>query len=89
MKQYATVDNIVCLTRSHLPVGAVDDSVADILIELTDKAKRGELLGLAVAYVSGNNDVYLPIAMGSAPVSSMVGAVGALNYEINRRWAGK
>lgn len=86
MKQFKTVENIICLTDQHLPVGATDAEVADLLMELIKKAQRAELLGIAVAYVEGNNKVSVRIASGAADAAMLVGAVGALDYEINKRW---
>lgn len=86
MKNFKKTENIVCLTNNHLPVGATDADVAQLLYDLIQKAQRGELLGIAVAYVEGNNQVDVRIASGSAHAGLLVSAVSALHYDINKRW---
>lgn len=80
---------ILCFGRNHLPIGKTDQDIADLLNTLIRKADSGELLGLCVAYVEGNNDIGLRIAHGSAQAGLLAGAVSALNFEINYRWSGR
>ena len=76
---------IFSLTRNHLPTGATDPSVITLLESLISKAERGELLGMACAWVEGNHDCVHQIAVGSADAGKLVAGVSILNYDINRR----
>lgn len=80
---------IFSLTKNHLPIGSTEKDVVSLLESLIEKAERGELLGLACAWVEGNNDVALRIADGSANAGLLAGAVSALNFEINYKWSGR
>lgn len=81
--------DVFSLTRNHLPTGTTDKAVINLLESLIDKAERGELLGVACAWVEGNNDIGLRIADGSANAGLLAASVGALNFEINYRWSGR
>lgn len=80
---------IFSLTRNHLPIGTTDRDIVGLLESLIEKAERGELLGLACAWVEGNNNIGLRIADGSANAGLLAGSVSALNFEINYRWSGR
>lgn len=81
--------DIVALTPNHLPIGGTPQGVVNLLVDLVKKAERGELRGMAVAWVEGQNSIYTQIAEGCAGSSLLVASVSALFYEINQRWAGK
>ena len=83
------MSNVVPLTGHHMSIGDTPDSVKIMLLSLVEKANRGELLGLAAAWVEGGNDVGFQIAQGAASSPHLVAAVSTLQYEINRRWSGK
>lgn len=87
-KKKQTTAEIISLTPHHMAIGKTHESVIHLLNCLMKKAERGELLGLAVAAVEGQNDIVFQIAQGSAQSSLLVSGVAALNYEINRRWSG-
>ena len=79
---------IIELTGAHLPTGDTPQSVISLLNTLNIKAERGELIGLAVAYVEPQNHVFTHICNGSATWNMIVSAVGALFYDVHRKWAG-
>lgn len=80
-------DKVIAITKTHLPIGGTPIVVVDLLEQLIQKAERGELRGMAVAWVEGNGDVVHQIAEGCAGNSSLVAAVTALFWYINKQWA--
>lgn len=80
---------ILPFNRVHLPIGDTSPDIIGVLESLIAKAARGELLGLVVGYVEGNNEVRTQIAAGSADAGLLVAAASSLNFEINARWSGR
>lgn len=78
---------IVSLTKNHISLGETPDDVKQFLYLLVEKAERGELQGLAIAWVEGLNNVHIKISEGCAGSYCLVAGVSGLNYEINRLWA--
>jgi hypothetical protein len=73
------------LTDAHLPTGGTPACIIAVLENLIAKAVNGELTGLSVSWVEGNNHVCYEIAPGTAEASLMVAGASKLFFEINRR----
>lgn len=80
---------IICLTRNHPPIGQPDPDVMEALTDISLKASRGEISGIAFAWVEKQGDCVHQVCSGSADSSTLVAAVSALSYNINKRWAEK
>ena len=80
---------VIALTSNHLPTGDTPETIKALLRYLSEKAGRGEIVGMAVSWVEPQNDVCFQIAQGHSSNSSLVSAVTALFYEINLRWSGR
>jgi len=78
---------IFYLTKNHPPTGDYSVDVVCMLENVLQKARRGEILGIALAFVEGNNNVRIGIADGCAHSALLVAAVGALNFEIHSKWS--
>jgi hypothetical protein len=78
---------IIALTESHLPTGDTPTSIICLLENLNQKAERGELVGMCVAYIESNGHVFTHICHGSSTWSQIVSAVTALFHDINVKWS--
>lgn len=89
MKRTGKSCEVIPMSRVHLPIGGTSPDIVNVLESLIVKAERGELLGLVVGYVEGNNEVRTQIASGSADAGLLVAAASSLCFEINARWSGR
>lgn len=83
-------DNIVPLTNAHLPIGQPDQNIISLLRSLLLKAGRGDVTGIAVSWVEGQeNETNYHIESGCARGALLVASVSGMFYEVNRRWRGE
>lgn len=66
---------------SALPAG-VDDDVSDLMGDLTDQMRRGEISALAVVVVRPNRDVEHLWAAGNAPHNLLMAGAARLQYRL-------
>lgn len=82
-------DNIVPLTNAHLPIGQPNSDIVSLLRSLLLKAGRGDITGLGIAWVEGQeNETNYQIESGCARGALLVAAVSGMFWEVNRRWRG-
>lgn len=82
-------DNIIALTSAHLPTGNLDHDMISFLRSLLVKAERGDITGMAVAWVEGqDNTTSYQIESGCARGELLVASVTGMFWEVNRRWRG-
>ena len=78
---------IFSLTTNHPPTGYTPKSVIELIQDLNLRAERGELTGIAVAYVQSSGRVAVQMEQGSSSSSQLVSAVTALFWDINKKWS--
>lgn len=64
------------------PVLGPDPGIIELVSNLLERAKRGELKGLGVFFVSGNDDTFTIWVPGCASRSDMVAASSRLHWKI-------
>lgn len=70
------------LTEAHLGVGEPQEDVVLLLENLLKEAKKGEIIGLCIASVRGNNSRVTDLAVGCASADSMLLAVISLENRV-------
>ena len=78
--------DVINLTNAHLPTGKVDAEIVLLLSSLLAKARRGDLTGMCIAWVEGQNDVVYQIEGGFARDALLVAGASGLFWEVHRRW---
>lgn len=78
--------DIIPLTNAHLPTGHQDEEIVGILRALLARAEKGDIIGLGVYWIEGQNDILVDIKPGCARAALMVAAASRLYKETDRRW---
>jgi hypothetical protein len=74
------------LTQNHLGTGKPQQDVVEGLKDLLRRAKTGEIIGLNVAYVLGNNATCTNVFPGCASDDRMFISVLALEHRMRRNY---
>lgn len=74
------------LTDAHLGVGEPQKDVVILLEKLLEEAKRGEIIGLCISSVRGNNDRITDVAKGCASADNMFLSVISLENRIRNAY---
>ena len=74
------------LSEAHLSTNEPCRDVIDLLERLLEEARAGEIIGLSVAYVEGNNLHTSAFASGYASSDVMMLAVHHLHTRITAGW---
>jgi hypothetical protein len=74
------------ILNAHISTGEPCADVVEMLKKLLAEAKRGEVIGLAVAWVHGNNDVSAKWASGCADGNLLMAAVHSLHTRVSKVW---
>jgi hypothetical protein len=77
--------NVVALTQ-FVHLDETSPEIIARLEELLEKAKRGEVKGIALAWVSPGSRVSIVINQGSAAACEIVAATSRLNWVANKWW---
>lgn len=78
--------DVIPLTDAHLPTGHVDEEMVSLLRAILARAERGDVLGLGIYWIEGQNDILMDVKAGCARAALMVAAAGRLYDETNKRW---
>lgn len=74
------------LSDAHLSTNVPCEDVIALLRALLKEAEHGEIIGLAVACVEGNNRISSCYAAGCADKNLMMASVHGLHTDITRLW---
>ena len=80
---------VISLTGHHLSTGDTPESVKNLLATLVQKSEKGEILGMAVSWTEGQNDIFSSTAFGSARYGDLVAGVSGLLHDLNAKWGNK
>jgi hypothetical protein len=74
------------LCGGYLGTGESCQDVIELFSEALEKAKRGEIIGAAIAIVSGNNQIMDTYASGHAESGTLMLSVHSLHTRITKVW---
>lgn len=72
------------LTEAHLGTSNQQNDIVELLEDLLVRAKKGEIIGLSVAFVMGNNTPVTNIASGCASADHMMLAILSLENRMKK-----
>lgn len=76
---------LYALTNARIADGLPRSDVIDLIADLLKRAKRGEIIGVAVGYVEGNDSTFTDWAAGTASQAAMVTAVTCLQFKLMKK----
>ncbi len=80
------MDNVVRLGRVGPILGKPDETVIEVLQDALDKAKAGELAGVAITMIYGNADTTCNWSCGTIYWHQLAGAIARLNWLFQKHW---
>lgn len=77
---------VIALSNAHLGIGEPDEEIIGLLRAVLARAEKGDVIGLGMYWVEGQNDIFMDVKAGCARAALMVAAASRLFKETDKRW---
>lgn len=77
---------VYALTDAHLSINQPDEEIISLLRGALERAERGDVTGLGIYWIEGQNDILVSVIPGCARGALMVAGSSRLYDETKKRW---
>lgn len=78
---------VIPITGAHLGIGEPDEEIVSLLRAVLARAEKGDVIGLGMYWIEGQNDILLDVKAGCARAALMVSGAWKLFKETDQRWS--